>query len=89
MFHIEVIIFGWFLSKNITKTNFFKNKTDTELKHVQTDRFRFGSIILGKNNVQTGLTRFFPVLLGFFRFEFGSVGIFGFRLIKPKPNRTG
>jgi hypothetical protein len=59
------------------------------------DYFRFGLIFIKKNNqtefflkkpkpVQTGLARlgFLPVWLGFFLF-----GFFGFKLIKPKPNR--
>jgi hypothetical protein len=72
-------------------------------KPVQTDQFRFGSVFLGQKPVQTGLAQFFQfgsVLAEFF-FWFGSVfflfffglgsvrfGLFGFRLIKPKPNQT-
>jgi hypothetical protein len=37
----------------------------------QTDRFRFGSVFLGKKPVQTGLARFFRFWLGFL--GFGSV----------------
>jgi hypothetical protein len=40
-------------------------------KPVQTDRFRFGSVIFGKKPVQTSLAWFFPVWLGFSCF--GSV----------------
>jgi hypothetical protein len=71
-----VIIFSSirFLSKKVTKTGFLK-KNKTKPKPVQTDRFRFGSIILGKNRSK-------PVWLDFFRFDsvfFGSVRIFWFR----------
>jgi hypothetical protein len=55
-----VIIFGsvWFLSKNINQTEiFFKKKTKTKPKLVQTNRFRFG--FLGQKPVQTGFARFF------------------------------
>jgi hypothetical protein len=38
---------------------------------------------LEQKPVQIGLTWFFSVWLGFFRFRFG---FFGFRLVKPKPN---
>jgi hypothetical protein len=63
-----------FLSKKVTKPNFFfwkKNRNRTKTDWV---RFRF----LGQKPVQTGLARFFPVLLGFFVwlsffFGFGSV----------------
>jgi len=61
---------------------------------VQTDRFWFG--FLGQKPVQTGFARFFrfdSVLARFFPgfFSLGSVrfSFFGFRLIKPKQNRTG
>jgi hypothetical protein len=61
-----------FLSKEVTKLNFFFKKP----KPFQTDRFWFG--FLEQKPVQTGLTRFFPVWLGFFGFcsvffLFGSV----------------
>ena len=64
-----------FLSKKLTKPNFFKKKTETEPQPGQTDRFRFG--FLGQKPVQTDLARFsrfwlgFPVFAWFFRF--GSV----------------
>jgi hypothetical protein len=75
---------------------FIKKNNQTEIcffkkpKPVQTDRFRFGSVwFLWQKPVQAGLTRFFGLarfFQGFFRFGFS---FFGFRLIKPKPNRTG
>jgi len=72
-----VIIFGsvWFLSKKSNQTIFFKSKP------VQTDQFRFGlawffQVWLGFS----GLARFFSIWIQF--------GFFGFRLIKPKLNRT-
>jgi hypothetical protein len=64
-----------------------KKKTETEPKPGQTDRFRFG--FLGPKPFQTGLARFFPVMLGFFGLARFVFGFFGFRLIKPKPNRIG
>jgi hypothetical protein len=79
-----VIIFGLvrFLLKKITKLKFVLKK----LKPVQTDRFRFGSVRFfwtktGSNQFGSVFFRFFSVWV---RFDF-----FGFRLIKPKPNRTG
>ena len=61
---IGVIIFSSirFLSKKITKSNFFKKN---------------------RNQSETGLARFFSGL-GLVQF-----GFFSFKLIKPKPNRTG
>jgi hypothetical protein len=58
-----VFIFGsvQFLSKEVTKLNFFFKKP----KPVQTDRFWFG--FLEQKPVQTGLARFFRFWLGFFR----------------------
>ena len=101
----RVIIFGsvWFLSKKVTKLNFFlKTKTGSNWpvlvkKPTQTDLNRFWFGFLGKKPVQTGLARFFLVWLGFFpvwlgfffRIGFDSVRFFSFRLIKPKLNRTG
>ena len=81
-----------FLSKKIIKPIFFffEKKTETEPKPGQTDRFRFG--FLWQKPVQTGLTRFFPVLARFFSGFLSLLvrfGFFGFLLIKPKPNRTG
>jgi len=49
----------------------------------------FGSVpfnFLGQKPVQTGLAQFFS---GFFCLDLVRLGFFGFRLIKPKPNRTG
>ena len=70
-----MIIFGLirFLYKKVTKPNFFLKKP----KSVQTDRFWFGSVFSGFFY----LARFFSVWVRF--------GFFGFRLIKPKSNRTG
>jgi len=48
------------------------------------NHFRFGLVFLDKN-------RFKPVgsvFSSFFRFGFGLVRFFGFRLIKPKPNQS-
>ena len=69
-----------FIKKNNQTDFFFKNRNQ-----FKPTGFRFG--FLGQN-------RFKPVLLGFFRFVsvffgLGWFGFFGFRLIKPKPNRTG
>ena len=79
---LRVIIFGsiQFLLKKITKPNFFFLKK------------------AGSNWFGSVLAQFFPVWLGFFLVwlvfsGFSSVwvrfGFFGFRLIKPKLNRTG
>jgi hypothetical protein len=67
---ILVIIFCsvWFLSKKLIKLDFKKNKP----KPVQTDLFRFGSVILEQKPVQIsffGLARFFSVWVRFFRFQ--------------------
>jgi len=91
----DYFLFGSVFIKKNNKTEFFFKKTETELKSVQTDRFRFrfGSVFLGQKPVWLSfsvLARFdsvfFPVFfgLGSVRFSF-----FGFRLIKPKPNQTG
>jgi len=89
----DYFLFGSVFIKKNNKTEFFLKKTETELKSVQTDRFRFGSVFLGQKPVWLSfsvLARFdsvfFPVFfgLGSVRFSF-----FGFRLIKPKPNQTG
>jgi hypothetical protein len=73
---------------------FLIKKPETETEPVQTDRFRFDFVILGKKPVQTGLTRFFPGLARFFSvwlgfFGFGSVWFFQFQAYKTKtdPNR--
>jgi len=92
-----VIIFGSvrFLSKKVTKSNFFLKKKP---KPGQTDRFRFCSVFQGKNrfnrfgSVFSVLACFFPVLarfgLVFFCFFVGFSSIwFGFLFIKLKPNR--
>jgi len=70
-----VIIFGLvrFLSKKVTKPNFFVKKTETEPKQGQIDRFRFS--FFGQKLIQTGLARFFRFWLSFL--DFGSV-FFGF-----------
>ena len=83
-----------FYQKKITKPVFFFKKTKIEPKLFQTDRFRFGYF-----RTKTGffnLTRFFQFnsvfLFGSVFFSFFSVWVrfcfFGFRLIKPKPNRS-
>jgi hypothetical protein len=66
--------FGLIFIKKVTKTGFFFKKAETKSKPVQTDQFQFGYF-----GEKTGSNR----CLSFFRF-----GFFGFRLIKPKPNRT-
>jgi len=97
---LGVLIFGSvrFLSKKVTKLNFFSKKTKTEPKLVQTDRFWFSSVRFFRE--KTCSNRFgsvFPVWLGFLQvwlgfFLFFSVSVrfsfFGFRLIKPKLNQT-
>jgi hypothetical protein len=47
----------------------------------QPAHFRFGSVILEQKPVQTSLVRFGLVSIRF--------GFFDFKLIKPKPNRSG
>jgi hypothetical protein len=66
-----------FFFKKITKP--ILKKTETELKPVQTDRFRF--VFLGQKPVQTGLALFF---------RFGSVFLFGFGSVFSisEPNRS-
>jgi hypothetical protein len=70
---VGVIIFCSvrFLLKKSNQTIFFKKKTKTEPKPVQTDRFRFG--FFGQKPVQTGLVWFFWFGSVFFRFGFSSV----------------
>jgi hypothetical protein len=102
---VGVIIFCsvQFLSKKVTKPNFFLKKP----KPGQTDRFWFVSVrfgFLGQKPVQTGLARFSRFWLGFFRFWlrffclarffsgffcFGSVRFFQFFAYKTEtePNR--
>jgi hypothetical protein len=82
-----MIIFGFgsirfFRTK--TGSNWFDSVFPVWLGLAQFSRFwlSFGSVFSGFS----GLARFFPVF--FFRFGFGSVQFFGFRLIKSKPNRT-
>ena len=72
-----------FIKKNNQTEYFFFEKKETELKPGQTDRFRFGSVFLGKKPVQTGLARFFrfgSFLARFFPVfcRFGSVWFFRF-----------
>ena len=70
-----MVIFGSVFIKKSNETGFFKNRTET----------------------CSGLVRIcsvFPVWLDFSRFGsvfswFGFGSVFGFRFIKPKPNRTG
>ena len=75
-----MIIFGSvrFLSKKVTKPNFFflKKKTETESKPGQTDRFRFGSVQFFRE--KTGSNRFWLGFFGlarFFRFWLGFSGL--------------
>ena len=80
---LGVIIFGLirFLYKKSNQTEMFFFKKP---KPVQTDRFRFGSVLarfFDLARLFSGLARFFSVWVRF--------GFFGFRLIKPKSNRTG
>jgi len=79
MLSLEVIIFGSvrFLSKKYNQTGFFQK--NRKLKLVQTDQFWFGYF-----RTKTG---FFNLARVFF-FQVGF-GLFGFRLIKLKSNRTG
>jgi hypothetical protein len=85
-----VIIFGsvWFLSKKVTKLNFFLKKNRNRVKPTG-----FGSVFWAKTGsnrfglVFSVLARFFSVLLGFF--GFGSVRFFRFFASKTEtePNR--
>jgi len=70
-----------FIKKNRIKLIFFKK---TKIDSNRPFRFCF----FKQKLIQTSLSQFF-VWFGFFRFLFGlgSVRFFGFRLIKPKPNR--
>jgi hypothetical protein len=64
-----------FLSKKITKLNFFFKKTETGSNQPVSVRF------LGEKPVQTGLARFFWFWLGFLGFfsGFGSVRFFTYK----------
>jgi hypothetical protein len=71
-----VIIFGSVFIKKSNRTEiiiFLKNKTETEPKPGQTDRFRFGSVRFFRE--KTGSNRFGSVFSVFF--GFGSVFRFG------------
>jgi hypothetical protein len=85
---LGVIIFGSvrFLSKKITKLNFFFLKKKPKPNRNRVKPTGFGSVrFFRKKPVQTGLARVFRFWLGFF-----PVSVrFGFSVIKPKPNRTG
>ena len=85
---LRVIIFGsiQFLLKKNNQTEFFlKKKTETGKKPVQTGLARFWLNFFQFGSVFFWFGLFFP--------DFFSVwvrfGFFGFRLIKPKLNRTG
>jgi len=65
----------------IDKDNFEKNHKKTCGEKNQPAHFRFSSVILEQKLVQTGLVRFGLVSIRF--------GFFDFKLIKPKPNRSG
>jgi len=82
--------FGSVFIKKSNQT-FFKKKTESEL--VQTDRFWFGYFRTKTYSnwfglVFFGLTLFFSGLAWFFFVVWVRFGFFGFRLIKPKLNRT-
>jgi hypothetical protein len=81
--YMKTCLVGWsfsvrfgFYKKKGNQTDFFSKN---EPKPVQTDRFRFGSIIWEQKLVFFVWLGFFPVWLGFFDFRF----------IKLKPNWTG
>jgi hypothetical protein len=83
-----VIIFGSirFLSKKVTKPNFFFfKKTENEQKTGSNRPVLVWFGFLGKKPVQIGLARFFRFWLGFFPVSV-RFGFFDFLLIKP--NRT-
>jgi hypothetical protein len=86
----DYFLFGSVFIKEITKLIFLK-KTKTELKPVQIDLFRFGSVRFFRTKpVQTGLTRFsrfdsvFSVFSGFGSVfsGFGSVFSVGLGLVR-------
>jgi len=76
---LGVIIFGSirFLSKKVTKPNFFLKKTETESNRLVSVRFF---------RAKTGSNRFGSVFSGFLSVSV-RFGFFGFLFIKP--NRTG
>jgi hypothetical protein len=77
------IRFVFYLKKKF-KSIFFLKK----LKPVQTDRFRFDSVRVFRT--KTGSNLFSSVLFPvFFGLDLVPFSFFSFRLIKPKPNRTG
>jgi len=92
-----------FLSKKVTKSNFFFLKKKPKPNRNQVKPTGFGSVRFfraktGSNlfgsvfPVFSVLARFFSVWLGFFSGFFSisvRFGFFGFLVIKPKPNLTG
>jgi hypothetical protein len=81
-FRLGVIIFGSvrFLSKKSNQTEiFFYKKTETGSNRPVSVRF-------GLFRTKTGSNRLGSVFLGLSSVRFGFLG---FKLIKPKPNRTG
>ena len=87
---LGVIIFGliWFLSKKLTKLNFFLKKNQNRFKPTDFGSFRFS--FLGQKPVQLGFSWFGSVFSVFCRFWLGffssvRFSFFSFRLIKPKP----
>jgi hypothetical protein len=96
---LEVIIFGlvWFLFKKITKLIFLK-KPKPNQNWYQPVSVRFGLVFRKKTSsnrfgsvfsVWLGFGLVFSVLTLFFFSVWIRFGFFGFKLIKPKLNRTG
>ena len=82
----DYFLFGLvFIKKNNQIKIFFFKKTKTGSNRPVSVRF------FGQKPVQTGLAWFFQFCSVFFRFfsVWIRFGFFSFRLIKPKPNRTG
>ena len=94
-----------FLSKKVTKPNFFLKKTETGSNRPVLVRFfrektgsnrffRFGSVLARFDSVLARLARFFPIWLGFFGLARFFSGFFSVRFgsVFPVPglkNRTG
>jgi len=79
----------WFLLKKIIKLNFFKkNRNQTEIGSNRPVSVRFFRTKTGSNRFGSVSARFFAGLTWFFS-VWVRFGFFSFRLIKPKPNRTG
>ena len=80
---LGVIIFGSvrFLSKKVTKLNFFFCKKKSKSNRNRVKPTGFGSVFLGQKPVQTGLARFFPVLARFFSVWLGFFVLARFWLV--------